>query len=180
MNRRLFLIFFKIGLFTLGGGPAMIPIVQAEIVEQKKLISEQDFLDSVAFSSGLPGAIIVNLSVFVGNRINGFLGAIFSALGAILPAYLAIVLLAAIFDIVSGSAIIQSVFLGIRPTVIVLIGSSIYSIIRQTKYDRAAIAIAAVALAAMLALELSAFVILLLAGVFGLIFYSQKRYENAP
>lgn len=179
MNFNLFLIFFKIGMFTLGGGPAMIPIVQNEVVETKKLISEQDFLDSVAFASGLPGAIIVNLSIFVGDKINGVAGALSSAFGAILPAYLAIVVLASIFDRISSSEIIRAIFLGIRPTVIVLIGISLYSIIKKTDYKGLSIFIGAAALFALAVFKVSAFTVLFFAGIFGLVIYSTKRYRHA-
>ncbi len=175
MSLRLFLIFFKIGMFTLGGGPAMIPIVQNEVVESKKLISEQDFLDSVAFASGLPGAIIVNLSIFVGDRIAGIFGALASAFGAILPAYLAIVVLASIFDLISSSEIIRAIFLGIRPTVIVLIGISLYSIIKQTKYQGISIVFGIIALALLAYFNLSAFTVLVIAGVAGLVVYGVKE-----
>lgn len=175
MSLRLFLIFLKIGMFTLGGGPAMIPIVQNEVVESKKLISEQDFLDSVAFASGLPGAIIVNLSIFVGDRIAGIFGALASALGAILPAYLAIVVLASIFDLISSSEIIRAIFLGIRPTVIVLIGISLYSIVKQTKYQGISIVFGIIALALLAYFNLSAFTVLVIAGVAGLVVYGVKE-----
>ncbi|MDO5062218.1 MAG: chromate transporter [Peptostreptococcaceae bacterium] len=178
MNRKLFLIFFKIGLFTLGGGPAMIPIVQNEVVDSKKLIDEQDFLDSVAFASGLPGAIIVNLSIFVGDRINGIGGALASASGAILPAYLAIVVLASIFDRIAGSETIQAIFMGIRPTVIILIGISLYNIVKKTDYKGLSIVFGILALIALAAFDLSAFTILSCAGLLGLVIYSTGRYRH--
>lgn len=179
MNKTLFYIFFKIGLFTLGGGPAMIPIVQKELVENRKLISDQDFLDSVAFSSGLPGAIIVNLSVFIGNKINGSLGALVSAFGAILPAYLSMIILASLFNTISDSATIQAIFLGIRPTIIVMIGVSVYNIARHSEYDRYGKIFALGALIGLLILDLSAVLIIVTAGIAGIIFYSWKGLKDA-
>lgn len=179
MNRKLFLIFFKIGLFTLGGGPAMIPIVQNEVVDSQKLISEQDFLDSVAFASGLPGAIIVNLSIFVGDKINGVAGALSSAAGAILPAYLAIIVLASIFDRISSSEIIRAIFLGIRPTVIVLIGISLYTIVKKTDYRGISILFGVLALIGLALFDLTAFTVLFAAGLLGLVIYSTGRYRDA-
>ena len=179
MNGKLFLIFFKIGLFTLGGGPAMIPIVQNELVKEKKLISERDFLDSVAFSTGLPGAIIVNLSIFVGHRINGARGALASATGVILPAFFSIIALASIFDIIAESSVIQAVFLGIRPTVMVLIGTALYSIIKQTNYRGISILFGLASLLLLYLFQLSSFSVLAIGGLSGLILYSTKRYRNA-
>ena len=179
MKGKLFLIFFKIGLFTLGGGPAMIPIVQNELVKEKKLISERDFLDSVAFSTGLPGAIIVNLSIFVGHRINGARGALASATGVILPAFFSIIGLASIFDIIAEASVIQAVFLGIRPTVMVLIGIALYSIIKQTNYRGISVFFGLASLLLLYLFKLSSFSVLAIGGLSGLILYSTKRYGNA-
>lgn len=179
MKKALFYIFFKIGLFTLGGGPAMIPIVQKELVETRKLLSEQDFLDSVAFASGLPGAIIVNLSVFIGNKISGTLGALVSALGAVLPAYLSMIVLATLFGTISDSPQIQAIFLGIRPTIIVLIGISVYNLARYSQYDRNGKTFAFAALLALLILKISAVFVIVSAGLAGMIFYAWKGARNA-
>ncbi len=179
MNGNLFLTFFKIGLFTLGGGPAMIPIVQNEIVKERKLISEQDFLDAVAFSTGLPGAIIVNLSVFVGHRIGGAMGALSSAAGVIMPAFVSIMILASVFDLISESKVIQAIFLGIRSTVIVLIGLAIFSIIKQTNYKGVSIIFGVVSLVMLYVFQMSSFTVLLIGGLCGLLLYSSRRYKDA-
>lgn len=179
MNFKLFLIFFKIGMFTLGGGPAMIPLVQSEVVNVKKLISEQDFLDSVAFASGLPGAIIINLSVFVGDRVNGIAGAMSAAFGAVAPAYMAILVLATVFDKISGSPVIAAIFMGIRPTVIVLIGMTIYSMAKKTDYSGLGKYITLFALIALAGFKIPAFTVLIIAGISGLVLYSTRRFKDA-
>ena len=157
----------------------MLPLVQDEVVNKRKMISGQDFLDSVAFASGLPGAIIVNLSIFVGNKVNGIGGAIFSAIGAILPAYFAMIVLATIFSAISSSATIQAIFMGIRPTIIVMIGVSVYSLMQSTDYGKYGIYFAIAALLALLVLDLSAVFVIITAGVVGVIFYSMKGMKNA-
>ena len=88
----LFVSFFKIGAFTLGGGFAMIPIIQKEIVEDKKWIKEDEFLDMVALSQSAPGPIAVNISAFVGKKVQGVKGLIVASLGAILPSFIIIIL----------------------------------------------------------------------------------------
>lgn len=179
MNAKLFYIFFKIGLFTLGGGPAMIPIVQDEVVDKKKLVSSRDFLDSVAFSSGLPGAIIVNISVFVGNKVNGLSGAIFSAVGAVLPAYFSMIVLATLFRTISSSEVVKALFMGIRPTIIILIGVSLYNIVKSTEYDKYSIYFVIAALLALVVGNISAVIVVITAGLAGVIFYSLKGIDNA-
>ena len=84
---------FKIGLFTLGGGYAMIPIMQHEIVEKHKWLSEEDFMDIISLSQALPGIFAVNMSIYVGHKLKGLLGAILFALGMILPSFTIILLI---------------------------------------------------------------------------------------
>lgn len=179
MGRRLFAIFFKIGLFTLGGGPAMIPIVQSEVVDKQKLITAQDFLDCVGFSAGLPGAIIINISVFVGNKIAGIRGAVLSALGAVLPAYFSMIILATAFNAISEQPVIQAIFKGIRPTVIVLIGVSVYNLVKSTEYDRYSPFFVIGSLIALLGFDLSAVLVVITAGTAGLIWYTWKERGHA-
>lgn len=157
----------------------MIPIVQDEIVEKEKMISSQEFLDSVAFATGLPGAIIVNLSIFIGNKVSGFAGAILSALGAVLPAYISMIVLATVFNAISSSEIIQAIFMGIRPTIIVMIAVSVYSLMKSTDYGKYGIYFAGGALIALLALDISAVLVVITAGFAGAIFYSMKGVRDA-
>ena len=89
-NLDLFLTFLKIGAFTFGGGYAMIPLIQREICENKKWISEQEITDIVAISESTPGPVAVNAATFVGYRTNGFVGAFIATLGVVLPSFLII------------------------------------------------------------------------------------------
>ena len=88
----MFITFFKIGAFTLGGGYAMLPIIQKEVVGKKKWIGEDEFLDMVAISQSAPGPLAVNISAFVGEKLNGVMGLIVATLGAILPSFIIIIL----------------------------------------------------------------------------------------
>ena len=90
----LFWIFFKIGTFTLGGGYAMVPLIQTEIVEKKKWIEKEEFINLLALAQSSPGALAINMAVFVGFKIKKYLGMIATVLGAALPAFLIIWLLA--------------------------------------------------------------------------------------
>lgn len=121
MYRKLFTIFAKIGAFTLGGGIAMIPLIEREIVHKQKWIDEEDFIDIISIAQGAPGLIAVNVSIFVGHRIGGVKGSIVATLGSILPPFAIILMVAAIFTSFKDNQTIQAIFKGIRPAVVSLI-----------------------------------------------------------
>ena len=129
----LFFTFFKIGAFTFGGGYAMLPIIQKEIVENKGLISEEEFMDAIALAQASPGPVAVNTSVYVGYRIRGFKGALSATLGAVLPSFLIILLIAAYFIQFRDNQIVERVFLGIRPAIVALILAAVYKMWIKTK-----------------------------------------------
>ena len=115
--------FFKIGLFTFGGGWAMISIIEREIVDRHRWMEREDFLDLLAVAQSLPGILAVNISVAVGDKLRGRIGSVCSSLGTILPSFL-IILAIAIFltpETINGNPVLVKVFKGIRPAVVALI-----------------------------------------------------------
>ncbi len=117
----LFKVFFKIGLFTFGGGYAMIPFIQKEIVEKNGWITDEEILDMFAIAEATPGVIAVNTATFVGYKISGFLGSLFATLGVVLPSVFIILLIAYFIKDFLSIKIIAYAFKGIRAGVIVLI-----------------------------------------------------------
>lgn len=120
---QLFISFFKIGLFTFGGGWAMISIIEREIVDKFHWIERNDFLDLLAVAQSLPGILAVNIATAVGDKLHGMRGSAIATLGCILPSFL-IILAIAIFltpDMIKNNHIISSIFMGIRPAVVALI-----------------------------------------------------------
>lgn len=115
MLLKMFLTFFKIGAFTFGGGYAMIPIIQEEIVNKRKWIDENEFLDAIAVAQGSPGPVAVNTSIYVGYRVGGLAGALMCLLGTILPSFFIILVVAKFFYQYRNNPILDKVFLGIRP-----------------------------------------------------------------
>lgn len=113
--------FFRIGLFTLGGGYAMIPMIQAEVVEKKQWLSEQEFVDIVAIAQTCPGIFAVNTSIFIGYKKKKTMGAIFSSLGTVMPSFLIILLIAMFFQQFKDVPAVAAMFRGIRPAVVGLI-----------------------------------------------------------
>lgn len=132
----MFITFFKIGAFTLGGGYAMLPIIQKEVVEKKKWIGETEFLDMVAISQSAPGPLAVNISAFVGQKMKGLMGLITSTLGAILPSFIIIILVASVFLGIENSPVVQRVFQGIRPAVVALIAVPVISMGKTAKVNK--------------------------------------------
>lgn len=126
----IFIVFFKIGMFTIGGGYAMLPIIQKEIVETKKWMTDQEFLDAISLTNSLPGPLATNSATFVGYSIKKVPGAIAAILGAIMPSILIILVIAMLFRNIIDYPIVQSVFNGIRPAVVALI---LYSVIKLGK-----------------------------------------------
>ena len=118
-----FRVFSKIGLFTLGGGYAMIPAIEAEVVDRKKWMSREEFLDLIAVAQSCPGALAINISVFVGYRLKKLPGAICTTIGAALPSFLIILLIAMFFRQFQDNAVVGSIFNGIRPAVVALIAA---------------------------------------------------------
>ncbi len=130
---RLFATFFKIGAFTLGGGYAMIPLVQREVVDNHAWIGEEEFLDLIALAQSAPGIIAVNTAVFVGYKVNGWRGVISSVLGATLPSFLIILLIAMFFTRFRENPHVEAVFKGIRPAVVALIAAPLYKMAKSAK-----------------------------------------------
>ena len=129
----LFLIFLKIGFFTLGGGYAMIPQIEAEIVDRHKWMDRKEFLDLIAVAQTCPGALAVNMSVFVGYKLKKLPGAIMATLGVALPSFIIILLIAMFLGKFKDNAIVASVFNGIRPAVVALIAAPVFSLARAAR-----------------------------------------------
>ena len=127
----LFWVFFKIGTFTIGGGFAMLPVIRAELVDRKKWISEDEFLDILAVVQSSPGPIAVNTAVFLGLRIYGFLGLIAATFGAILPSFVIILMIAALFQGIQNNPYFIAAFKGIKPAVIALILVPVISLAKK-------------------------------------------------
>ncbi|MCR4594598.1 MAG: chromate transporter [Clostridiales bacterium] len=128
---KLFLIFFKIGAFTFGGGYAMIPIIQKEIVEKRKWVTDRDILDIVTIAESTPGAIAINTSTFVGYKIAGFWGAVLATFGAVVPSFLIITAVSYLLRNFSEYRGVKYAFFGIRAGIIGLMIKSLVSMYKQ-------------------------------------------------
>ncbi len=130
-----FLTFAKIGAFTIGGGYAMIPVVQKEVVEKKKWIDGTEFVDMLAVAQATPGAWAVNVAVFVGYKLKKNKGSLVAALGTILPSFLIILLIAIFFSRFQDNIWVAKMFNAIRPAVVALIAVPVFTTARQVKIN---------------------------------------------
>lgn len=128
---QLFLSFFKIGAFTFGGGYAMIPLIQKEVVTKKKWLEENEFIEMLAIAQSVPGPISLNTAVFVGNKLRGIKGSLFSSLGIILPSFVVILLIALVFTEFKNNPGVERVFKGIRPAVVALIAAPVWNMAKS-------------------------------------------------
>jgi chromate transporter len=121
-TKQLFTTFFKVGLFTIGGGYAMIPVIEAELVNKQHWLTTDEFYDAVSVAQAIPGIIAVHMAMYMGYKLGGVKGAAISMLGVILPSFVMILGIASLFmQLDNISPIVTSAFRGIRVSVVALI-----------------------------------------------------------
>ena len=103
-------IFFKIGAFTIGGGYAMVPLIENEIVTKRNWISKDDFIDLLAIAQSAPGILAVNISIFIGYKLRGIRGSLVTALGTVLPSFVIILAIAMFFHNFKDNPIVERIF----------------------------------------------------------------------
>ena len=131
---KLFCLFFKIGLFTFGGGYAMIPSIKEEVVEKRGYLTNDELLDIIAIAESTPGPTAINLATFVGYKRNKFLGALFATLGVIMPSFIIILVISLFYHEFMGIKAVKYAFIGINAAVSILIlSTSINMIIKMKK-----------------------------------------------
>ncbi len=128
---QIFTVFAKIGAFTIGGGYAMIPIIQAEM-SKRGWISDDELPDIVALSQSAPGVMAVNISIFAGHKLRGFKGSVAATLGSITPSFLIILGIALFFSAFKDNPYVERAFKGIRPVVISLIAVPMVNMARKS------------------------------------------------
>lgn len=122
--------FFKIGLFTFGGGYAMVPIIQREVIDRRGWVDREEFIELLTLAQSAPGPIALNTSVFVGYKMRGYAGALAALLGVVVPAFTVILIVAIYFAQFRENVYVNAAFKGMRPAVVALIVSPIVSLSR--------------------------------------------------
>lgn len=128
-----FTTFFKIGLFTFGGGYAMIPMIEDEVVGRRKWITKEEFLDLVAIAQSCPGVFAINISTFIGYKLRRTKGALVTSVGTALPSFIIILLIAMFFHSFQDNKVVAAIFRGIRPAVVALIAVPTFKMAKSAK-----------------------------------------------
>ena len=165
----LFLTFARIGIVTFGGGYAMLPILQREIVENKKWGTDEELADYYAISQCTPGVIAVNVATFIGRKQKGVVGGVVATLGVVFPSLVIIALLAGVIQAYSELQWVKHAFAGVRVCVCVLIFNSVLKLFRKAVFDKYTLGIYLAVLAGAVFLNLSPVVFVVLAGLAGVL-----------
>ncbi|MCQ2276657.1 MAG: chromate transporter [Bacteroidales bacterium] len=175
----LFWSFFKIGTSTIGGGYAMIPLMEKELVDRRQWLGREEFMDILAVSQALPGVFAVNMATSVGYRLRGYTGAAASIVGNILMPVLIILGFATCFRFLRDNPIFEAVFKGIRPAVVALIAAPVFNMAKTAKVSWRNFWIPVVAAVLIYLLGVSPMWIVLAAIIGGLVYGRLKNGKEA-
>lgn len=167
---QLFGTFTKIGAFTIGGGYAMLPLIEREVVDTRKWIDKDDFLDMVVVSQTAPGLLAMNISILVGNKLRGKTGAVVSAFGSALPSFVVILIVAVFLNEYQNNPWLVKMFRAVRPAVVALIAVPIFNMARTAKLNCYTVWISVVSALLIWRLSVSPVLIILVAGVGGVLY----------
>jgi chromate transporter len=172
----IFLAMMKIGLFTFGGGYAMIALLESEFVSKKKWLSREEFLDMVAISESTPGPIAINAATYIGYKTRGLLGALLATVGVIIPSFIIIYAISLFFDAFLSIALVAKAFRGIQAAVVYLILSAGIKLLRGMKKTVLSVLILSATVLFMLlfsifAIRFSTVLYILIAGAIGVSLY---------
>ncbi len=174
----LFIAFFKIGLFTIGGGYAMLPMLRREVVEKYKWASDEEMMDYFAIGQSTPGIIAINTATFIGYKKKGILGGIFATLGVVFPSWIIIIGIALFYNQFSSNPYVESAFTGIRVVVIVLILNAVIRMGKKAIKNWYSLLIFITAFVFVAFINVSAIYVILAAGILGIIINSIKEGER--
>lgn len=182
-NLQLFLTMLKIGLFTFGGGYAMIALLEHEFVTKKKWLEQEEFLDVAAIAESTPGPIAINVATFIGYRRGGVLGSLAATLGMVLPSFVIIYVISLFFDRFLDLKPVAFAFKGIRVAVIYLIlsaGLRMLKKMKMTPYTIVAVTLTVILMVTLtfLSVKLSAVIYILAGGVVGVVIWLISRARN--
>ncbi len=166
----LFTCFFKIGILTFGGGYAMLPMLERELIDKRKYVTMDEIMDYYAVGQCTPGVIAVNVATFIGFKRKGILGGIVSTLGVVAPSLIIITLLASVLQMIAGNAIVKHAFAGISVAVCALIIQAVIKMSKTGIKDIFTVVVALASFALSFFFEVSPIIIILSSGVIGVVF----------
>lgn len=133
MYKELFVSFWKIGAFTIGGGYVMIPIMEREVVDRRGWLSREEFMDYMSLSQAMPGVFAVNMATVIGRRLAGFRGVLCAVVGNVLMPIVLILLLAMFFHFFRDNVVVERIFMGLRPAVVALIAAPVFRMAKSAR-----------------------------------------------
>lgn len=172
---KLFFIFFKIGLFTLGGGYAMLPLMQKELVGP--YLTQQEFLDVTAVAQSAPGIMAMNIAILTGYRLKRTLGAVYAAAGAALPSFIIILLIALFFQKFAQNPVVRRIFMGIRPAVVALIMVPVFTLSKSAGVTLKTVWVCVATALAVWLLHVSPVYVVVLAVLCGVLLSKKERAQ---
>lgn len=178
----LFIVFFKLGAFTIGGGIAMLPLLQNTLIEEKKWFTKEEFVDIVAVCQSLPGVVAVNMATYVGFKKKGLIGSIISTLGVIIPSFVLILIIARGITALGDSGVVMGAMAGLRAAALGMVAVAMIQLAPSALRNKWAILAAVTAFVLIAILKVNtAYVILLFAvlGVTVTLINSRRAVEAA-
>ena len=182
----LFLTFFKLGIFSIGGGPTMLTLLQGELVEKKKWLTNDELMEMTAIAESTPGPIAINLATYLGYKKGGFFGALFSTLGVIITPFALMFCISLFLENILSIEAIKYAFMGVKVGVVFLLLKVSFTLVKSLKKDWFGILLLcsvtiAMVLITIFAINFSAIYFILLGAVLGLVVYGiipNKRSEK--
>lgn len=171
----LFWVFFKMSPVTFGGGYAMIPIIEREIVYRKKWMKMGEVSDTLALAGTAPGAIAINASIFIGYRIGGILGAIVAMLGALIPTFIIVVTIGSLYFYFQDNVYVHAAFKGISGAVVALITYAAIKISKTSIIDKSTALLSIVMVVGMIVLNLHPLLVIVLGAILGIVITKVKE-----
>ncbi len=175
---KLFLIFLEIGTFTIGGGFAMIPLLERIAITKKKWMSEEEMAECVAISQTMPGVIAVNMATYVGNKRMGFPGALASTVGVILPSFIIIMVVAHILGYISDNPYLEGALMGVKAGLCGLIVATTYRMAKRNLRSIFGWIMAVASFISIAFLGINGFYVVIAAGVLGIVYYLISRKQT--
>ena len=170
-----YIAFFRIGLLTIGGGYAMLPMLEKEVVEKNKWSTDEEVMDSYALAQSIPGIIAVNTAAFLGTKWNGFLGAVFAVLGIISPSIIIILIISTFFMRMQNIEAVVSAFKGIRIAVLALLIMSLIKMIKKSIKDWYGILLAILSFVFVVFIDVSPIIVIIAAALVSILIYYRKE-----
>ncbi len=175
---KMFGVFAKIGAFTLGGGYAMVPIMEKEVVDRHGWLTRDEFMDILIVAQSTPGLFAINIASHIGNKTHGLWGGIVGTLGVAMPSIVALLLIAMFFQAFKENIYVEKIFMGIRPAVVALIAAPCFSMARTANINRHNIWIPVVACLLISLFDVSPIWIIVVAGLAGFIMGRIKAHNK--